>query len=55
MVKYTDETLKNYFESCSWYNPIGVPALEGNDLLNEIEKENAKFIRNFEKKKGYLK
>ncbi len=52
---YTDEELKNYFESCSWYHPIGVRALDGNDLLNEIEKANAKFIRDYEKKKGYLK
>ena len=40
-----------HIQMCIRDSPIGVPALEGNDLLNEIEKENAKFIRNFEKKR----
>lgn len=51
---FQDELLQDYFNNCSWYNSINIPATEGNDLLNEVEKENAKFIKAYEKEKGYL-
>lgn len=51
---FQDETLQDYFNNCSWYNPANIPATEGNNLLNEVEKENAKFIKAYEKERGYL-
>lgn len=50
---FKTENLKNYFASKSWYIPIyeeeDFPEYE----LTECEKDNAKFILSYEKKKGY--
>ncbi len=51
---FKDESLQQYFDNCDWYEPINISAADGNDLLNEIEKVNAKFIRNYEEERGFI-
>ena len=50
---FQDESLQNYFESCTWYE--GRIAAEDfqQDMLNETEKENANMISAYEQKIGY--
>lgn len=50
---FDDETLQSYFESKDWY--VGtVPGVEfTEDMLNDIEKENARFISAYESEMGY--
>lgn len=50
---FDSEELQTYFGSKSWYVPLYTADLFSEDMLNEIEKENAKFIRKYEEEKGY--
>lgn len=50
---FDDVELQTYFESKSWYVSQYSADEFPEDLLNEIEKANAKFIRQYEEEKGY--
>lgn len=50
---YQSEELNEYFNSKDWYEPIYEADDFSDDMLNEYEKENAKFILKYEKEKGY--
>ena len=45
---FKDQALQNYFNSCSWYIASIRPEDFNEDWLNEVEKANAKFIKQFE-------
>ena len=51
--KFESPDLKMYFESKNWYIPIYEADQFPDYLLNDIEKENASFIGNYEKLMGY--
>lgn len=46
--KFKDEGLQSYFENTSWYIPIYEPDEFPEELLSDIEKENALFIGSYE-------
>jgi hypothetical protein len=50
---FESEELKLYFESKSWYTPLYMPDQFHDDLLSDIEKENALLIGEYEKLLGY--
>lgn len=49
--KFSDSSLQNYFDSCSWYH-INSEYTYSNDNanLNDVEKANVKFIKQYEEK-----
>ncbi len=54
--RFNDQSLQDYFNSCTWYNGTVDPEdfdknYESN--LNEYEKKNATTIKEYEKEKGY--
>lgn len=51
--KFESPDLKSYFESKNWYIPIYEADQFPDNLLSDIEKENASFIGNYEKLMGY--
>lgn len=46
--KFSDQSLQDYFDSQDWYVPLYEPEEFNDDLLNEIEKYNANFLKEFE-------
>ena len=50
---FESEELKLYFESKNWYTPLYMPDQFHDDLLSDIEKENALLIGEYEKLMGY--
>lgn len=50
---FESSDLKSYFESKNWYIPIYPGDQFPDNLLSDIEKENASFIGNYEKLMGY--
>lgn len=50
---FESEELKLYFEGKSWYTPLYMPDQFHDDLLSDIEKENALLIGEYEKLMGY--
>lgn len=51
--KFTTESIKNYFESKSWYVPQYEPDDFPDSIFNEYEKENIKTIVAYETEKGW--
>ena len=51
--KFTTESIKNYFESKSWYEPQNEPDDFPDSIFNEYEKENIKTIVAYETEKGW--
>lgn len=51
--KFTTESIKNYFESKSWYAPQYEPDDFPDSIFNEYEKENIKTIVAYETEKGW--
>lgn len=52
--KFDSEDLQSYFNSKSWYKGTIDAASFDEGVLNEYEKANAKFMREYEQKKGYI-
>ena len=51
--KFTDENLKSYFESKSWYEGTIEPEDFDDSVFNEYEIANRDLIVEYEKEKGY--
>ena len=51
--KFKDETIQAYFNAKSWYRGMIEPDDFDHEWLNEIEKENANMILDYEKEMGY--
>lgn len=52
--KFQSEDLQTYFESKSWYKGTTDADSFNEGVLNEYEKTNARFMREYEEKKGYI-
>ena len=51
--KFVDQELQDYFDEKSWYERIYEPDEFPENALSTVEKNNAKLILDYEKKKGY--
>lgn len=51
--KFKDESLNNYFDSCSWYEGYIEPEDFTEDMLNEIERTNIDLIVEYENMMGF--
>lgn len=51
--KFTTESIKDYFESKSWYVPLYEPDDFSDSIFNEYENENIKTIVTYEAEKGW--
>lgn len=55
--KFKTDWIRNYFEATSWYEGTYDPDYFDNSVMNSVfnkyEKENVKFILEYEKRKGY--
>lgn len=51
--KFNTDSIRQYFESQSWYNPRINPDDFSESVFNNYEKENIKTIVNYEKEKGW--
>ena len=54
--RFNDQSLQDYFDSCSWYyGTLSPDEFDKNydSNLNEYEKKNATTIKEYEKEQGY--
>lgn len=51
--KFNTDSIREYFESKTWYKPYNDPDDFSESVFNEYEKENIKTIINYEKDKGW--
>ena len=51
--KFNTDSIREYFESKTWYEPYIDPDDFSESVFNEYEKENIKTIVNYEKDKGW--